>query len=202
MEHTDLLEKKNALRSALCAARGTVTKFDQIASFWQDLVLEPEEKEREQQRRIRKAKAEAAARAPWETRAKFTRSKSATMFTGGESTTRTTTTTTTTNSNEIQIQQQSSCQQQLSCLSSCLLLLQPSSTLDKSRGCEVMDRRCDSVGDRGTRKSSGLMGGNGMAASMPAKPKPEPIEIKIDLERILPPVEDAAAAVVVNAFVV
>ncbi len=63
-----------------------------------------------------------------------------------------------------------------------------------------MDRRCDSVGDRGTRKSSGLIGGMTMVASMPAKPKPEPIEIKIDLECILPPAEDAAA--VANAFMV
>lgn len=45
------------------------------------------------------------------------------------------------------------------------------------------------------------MGGMAMVASMPAKPKPEPIEIKIDLERILPPAEDAATAVV-NAFMV
>ncbi len=64
-----------------------------------------------------------------------------------------------------------------------------------------MDRRCDSVGDRGTRKNSGLIGGMAMVASMPAKPKPEPIEIKIDLERILPPAEEAAAAVA-NAFMV
>ena len=53
------MEKKAALKHALCAARGTVTKFDQVASFWQEFVLEPEERERQEQRRIRKAKAEA-----------------------------------------------------------------------------------------------------------------------------------------------
>ena len=36
-----------------------MTKFDQVASFWQEFVLEPEEKECQEQRRIRKAKAEA-----------------------------------------------------------------------------------------------------------------------------------------------
>lgn len=56
-----------------------------------------------------------------------------------------------------------------------------------------MDRRCDSVGDRGTCRGAGLMGSLMMANYMPTKPKPEPIEINIDLERIQPPVENAAA---------
>jgi len=58
-----------------------------------------------------------------------------------------------------------------------------------------MDRRCDSVGDRGTsgRGGADLMGSLMLANSMPTKPKPEPIEIYIDLERIQPPVENAAA---------
>lgn len=198
------MEKKNALRSALCAARGTVTKFDQIANFWEELVLEPEQKEREQQRRLRKARAEAAAVAPWKTRATFTRSKSADLFTTIDE--ETTTTKTTTARSENKEEQSSSQKQQQSCLSSCLLLQPLSTCVAKNANTSaVMDRRCDSVGDRGTQRrgDSELMGGiMGMAASMPAKPKLEPIEIKIDLERILPPVENDAAAVVISAFAV
>ena len=56
-QHSDLVDKKAALKSALIAARGMDTKFDQIASFWEEFVLEPEERELQQQRRQRKAKA-------------------------------------------------------------------------------------------------------------------------------------------------
>ena len=53
-DHSQLVEKKSALKTALIAARGTNTKFGQIASFWEEFVLEPEEKELQQQRRQRK----------------------------------------------------------------------------------------------------------------------------------------------------
>lgn len=48
-EHAELVDKKIALKTALCAARGTANKFDEIASFWQEFVLEPEEREQQQQ---------------------------------------------------------------------------------------------------------------------------------------------------------
>ena len=48
-EHAELMDKKTALKTAICAARGTNTKFDEVASFWEEFVLEPEEREQHQQ---------------------------------------------------------------------------------------------------------------------------------------------------------
>ena len=59
-EHAKLVEKKTALKSALSAARGTVTKFDQIASFWQEFVLEPEEREEQKRRRANKSSSSSS----------------------------------------------------------------------------------------------------------------------------------------------
>lgn len=63
---------------------------------------------------------------------------------------------------------------------------------------EQMDRRCDSVGDRGfrtiytTTPFTTSKGGAGKPMLLGKPPKPDDIiEINIDLERILPPVEDA-----------
>ena len=141
-------------------------------------MLETEEKESEQQRRLRKARAAAAA-APWGKAAgKLNRTKSCIELIGGK--------TETINSQE---------EESSSGSSSLLLLLgggKPADCKDKAR----LDRRCDSVGDRGTSFSRcGLMG---KPIYMPAKPKPEPIEIRIDLERILPPVEGAVFTTAVN----
>ena len=52
-KHAELSEQKNALKSHLCAARATVTKFDQIAAFWQEIVLDDEERNAQQQRQRR-----------------------------------------------------------------------------------------------------------------------------------------------------
>ena len=46
-EHAELVEKKNTLKGALAAARANVSKFDSIASFWDEFVNEPEERERQ-----------------------------------------------------------------------------------------------------------------------------------------------------------
>ena len=175
VQHAALVEKKTALRSALCAARGTVTKFDTIASFWQEFVLETEEKERMENRRTRLARA--AAGNTWTT-GKLTKSKSCILAIGGKS--------------ESALEHESSRMSQSS-LSSCLLLLgelhKQADCADKARS----DRRCGSVGDR--KASLSECGFEGKPLFMPAKPKPEPIEINVDLERILPPVEgDAVCA--------
>ena len=50
------MDKKTALKTAICAARGTNTKFDEVASFWEEFVLEPEEREQQQQQRQHQAK--------------------------------------------------------------------------------------------------------------------------------------------------
>ena len=54
---------------------------------------------------------------------------------------------------------------------------------DRSRS----DRRCDSCGDRDTRVSKVVVG---MSSLMPPIPKPEPIEIKINFERVVAPLEE------------
>lgn len=143
-------------------------------------MLEPEEKLGEQQQqRLRKAKARAATKATWRSSSanRITKSNSAILFTAEE-------TTATEGANSSQLGHRSSSQLQGS-VSSCL---------NKSSVKVSMDRRCDSVGDRGTTRGTGVMGTLMMANSMPTKPKPEPIEINIDLERIEPPVENAAAS--------
>lgn len=72
------------------------------------------------------------------------------------------------------------------------------STSDQYNNSDHRDRRCDSVGDRGTTSRGGcslLMSRN----SIPKPPKPEePIEIKVDFKRVQAPVEycfDAATKV-------
>ena len=62
-EHAELVEKKATLKNALGAARASVSKFDNIASFWDEFVNEPEEMERKQQRKARMATRARAARA-------------------------------------------------------------------------------------------------------------------------------------------
>ena len=71
------MEKKSALKTALIAARGTNTNFGKIAGFWEEFVLEPEEKELQQQRRQRKVQQQAVRRWNGATKsANLTRAKS------------------------------------------------------------------------------------------------------------------------------
>lgn len=67
---------------------------------------------------------------------------------------------------------------------------------DPDRQDRKHDRRCGSVGDRGTSRgvSSGVSGIMGMIMPMPKPNKPEPVEICIDFERIQCPVEYGALA--------
>lgn len=175
-EHEKLVEKKAALKSALCAARGTVTKFDQIASFWQDIVLEPEEREQQERRRVNKATSSGSGRSG------MSKSKSEVVVgvdcpitCGG--------------------QEQ---QPMFSSDDSSLLLSRQSLLLNPLVGENTPVRsdpdrrdRCDSVVD--VLKQAPMM----------LKPMPKPIEINIDLDLIKPPLEEeeyAAAAAAVDAF--
>ena len=94
-----------------------------------------------------------------------------------------------------------------STISSCLLLksslLHPISattaTTSDQRGSDRRDR-CASE-DRGmSSRGCGLMSGNSMIPK--PIPRPEPIEINVDFERILPPVEYCDAAVAAKTVIV
>ena len=188
-EHSDLVEKKNALKSALCAARGTETKFDQIASFWEEFVLEPEERERMEQRRNRLSNKKYNKKGGsycWKNSISVTKAKSV-----GEQAEV---------GFDIMEKQSDRCLQSsskddsnlLSCLLQTSVLCKTTSgstaTTDQQRSDH---RRCDSVEDRGTSRWSGKM------EDMMPKPKPDPIFIKVDFSRVQPPVAyhgDAAAA--------
>ena len=185
-EHKELVDKKSTLKTALIAARGTMTKFGQIASFWEEFVLEPEEKELQQQRTKRRQQHEQGRR--WNATKKTTtnvpKAKSCDELVVGKAAAKAAFTGS----------KQSSSQDDSS-LSSCLLLqsllhrhisAQTATTSDQ-RGSDRRDR-CASDGDR----DCCFVGGKDMMP-MP-KPKPEPAEINIDLERILPPVEYCAVA--------
>lgn len=188
-EHAVLVEKKNTLSSALTAVRSSVSKFDNVASFWNEFVNEPEEIERQQQRRARKSRARAAAAKAakaCQAGAELTKSKSCIMEIGGKRW-----------GGEQDKQMSSSC----SSSSWGLLLLQDGLGTKKTDTATTMtfktedtgsdrsrsDRRCDSCGDRDSRTSKAA----GMPAlMMPPIPKREPIEIKINFERVVAPLED------------
>jgi len=184
-EHAELVQKKSTLRSALCAARASVSKFDSIASFWDEFVNEPEEKERQQQRKARKARARAAAAAVQTESASIKKSKSCIFKIGCENATK-------------QEGDQTGPSSSVSSWGSLLLLgggklgktgfKATTATSEESQGGAAMDRRCDSCGDRDSRVSKVV---GKPALIMPPKPMAEPIEIKIDLQRVVAPLEDA-----------
>ena len=166
-----------------------MTKFDQIASFWEDFVMEPEEKEQREQQMKRRAKAKAAAPYCW-----WTGCHSVISLEDVEGKAALA---------AFLLHQKQSSSQDDSSLSS--LRLQPElqiqlsgSTTDASSGRKRSDRRCDSVGDRGMHGGMGMRRGAFRAMiSKPPKPDAKPIEINVDLERIVAPVEDAVAQAII-----
>ena len=179
-EHAELVEKKSTLKSALCAARGTVTKFDQIANFWQDFVLEPEEREEQKRRRSNAKTSSSQASGLVKSRSESIVGNGCPIICG----------------NEGQVHQQQFSSDDSSILSRHLLLLQPQGSQKNGGLLDASDPdrrdRCDSVMD--VLKQSPMM--------PVTKPRP-PVEINIDLEKVRAPVEeDAAAARTTSAFMV